>query len=184
MLGDGELREKLLAHCKALGLQVIESAPWEDASSLKIQNSNSNIVYFPGFRQIEELPRFYAHAGAFVHASTTEQWGLVVNEAMASSLPVIVANRVGCAQDLVEEGCNGFTFDPYDVDQLAQLMLKISVYDFPLAAFGRESSRIIAGWGLERFASGLEASARMAKENGPGKLGIFDRFLIQRLIRR
>jgi glycosyltransferase involved in cell wall biosynthesis len=47
-----------------------------------------------------------------VHASTTEQWGLVVNEAMAAGLPVLVSDRCGCAPDLVEVGVNGFTFDP------------------------------------------------------------------------
>ena len=52
-------------------------------------------VLLPGFRQYDELPAYYGLAGAFVHASTTEQWGLVVNEAMASGLPVLVSNRCG-----------------------------------------------------------------------------------------
>ncbi len=42
---------------------------------------------------------------------------------MASGLPVLVSNRCGCAPDLVQEGVNGFTFDPYNIEQLAQLML-------------------------------------------------------------
>ncbi len=41
-------------------------------------------VHLPGFKQYDELPVYYGLAGAFIHASTTEQWGLVVNEAMAS----------------------------------------------------------------------------------------------------
>ena len=102
------------------------------------------------------MPAYYGLASAFVHASTTEQWGLVVNEAMASGLPVLVSNRCGCAPDLVQEGVNGFTFDPYNVEQLAQLMLKISAFQtFSLSTFGAASRRIIADWGPERFASGL-----------------------------
>ena len=42
----------------------------------------------------------------------SEQWGLVVNEAMASGLPVLVSKRCGCAADLVREGVNGFVFRP------------------------------------------------------------------------
>ena len=85
----------------------------------------------PGFKQYDELPIYYGLAGAFIHASTTEQWGLVVNEAMAAGLPVIVSERCGCAPDLVENGRNGFTFDPYDVDALTHLMLKMALWEFP-----------------------------------------------------
>ena len=41
-------------------------------------------VHLPGFKPYDELPVYYALANAFVHASATEQWGLVVNEAIAS----------------------------------------------------------------------------------------------------
>lgn len=171
LLGDGELKPALLAHCAALGLPVIESAPWESSST-------SSIVYLPGFRQIDQLPRFYAHAGAFVHASTTEQWGLVVNEAMASGLPVIVSNRVGCATDLVQEEVNGFTFDSYDVVQLADLLAKVSEPNFSIHAFGQESIRMISEWGPGRFAQGLKSACKKAKESGPKTLHLLDRLLL------
>lgn len=58
-------------------------------------------VYFYGFRQIEENPVFYALAEAFVLPSLKEEWGLVVNEAMACSLPVIVSRTAGCAEALL-----------------------------------------------------------------------------------
>jgi glycosyltransferase involved in cell wall biosynthesis len=139
IVGDGPLKPELCGLISELGLQ--------------------DCVLLPGFKQYGELPVYYAFAGAFVHASTTEQWGLVVNEAMASGLPVLVSNRCGCATDLVREGRNGFTFDPSNVEELSQLMLRVSAVDFSLAAFGAASARIIADWGPERFASGLKAAA-------------------------
>jgi len=164
LLGDGPLRSDL---CRLI-------------SDLSLQDS----VLLPGFKQYPELPAYYGLAGAFIHASTTEQWGLVVNEAMASGLPVLVSNRCGCAADLVQEGGNGFTFDPYNVEQLAQLMLKISAFNFPLSAFGSESQRLIANWGPERFASGLKAAAGKAVEVGPKHASWFDRLLLQGLLLR
>src|SRR5262249_59830905 len=92
LLGEGEQRAKLEGLRDALGLR--------------------NDVSMPGFKQYDELPAYYGLASAFVHTSTTEQWGLVVNEAMAAGLPVLVSERCGCGPDLVREGVNGFTFDP------------------------------------------------------------------------
>ena len=63
LLGDGPLRETLNAQLSTLNLHAH--------------------VQLPGFKQYNELPVYYALAKAFVHASTTEQWGLVVNEAIA-----------------------------------------------------------------------------------------------------
>jgi glycosyltransferase involved in cell wall biosynthesis len=60
-------------------------------------------VFFYGFRQIEENAVFYALAEAFVLPSLKEEWGLVVNEAMAAGLPVIVSRTAGCAEDLLPE---------------------------------------------------------------------------------
>lgn len=141
-------------------------------------------VHLPGFKQYDELPVYFGLAGAFVHASTTEQWGLVVNEAMASGLPVLVANRCGCAADLVKENENGFTFDPLNEDRLAQLLLKISAEDFPLAGFGARSREIIAAWGPERFAAGLRAAVAVALKNPRPPAGWPDRRLLNLLASR
>ena len=84
----------------------------------------------------------------------------MTNEAMASGLPVLISNRCGCAPDLVQESVNGFTFDPYNVESLARLMLEVSRLETDrLALMGEASRRISADWGLERFASGLAAAA-------------------------
>src|SRR5436309_7185071 len=105
-----------------------ENAPWDLVllgdgplrKTLNSQLSTLNLhphVHLPGFKPYDELPVYYALASAFVHASTTEQWGLVVNEALASGLPVIVSSRCGCVPELVQD--NGFTFDPVDEHELA-----------------------------------------------------------------
>ena len=82
-------------------------------------------IYFAGHRTFRELPSFYALAECFVLPSTREPWGLVVNEAMASGLPVLVSSRCGCAEDLVESGNNGFVFDPSKEGALATLLTRM-----------------------------------------------------------
>jgi glycosyltransferase involved in cell wall biosynthesis len=164
LLGDGPLRE-----------------------SLNQQLSNLNLaqhVHLPGFKQYDELPAYFGLAGAFVHASATEQWGLVVNEAMASGLPVLVSRRCGCATDLVCEGGNGFTFEHDNVEAIANLMLKISAPGFPLADFGAESRRIISSWGPERFAGGLCEAVTVALKKPPVRTGRIDRLLLRLVAKR
>ena len=142
LLGDGELKASLIAQCQELGLQVAECAPWE--SDRITESPNHRItVHFPGFRQIDELPRFYAHAGCFVHPALEEPWGLVINEAMACGLPILSGNNVGAAEELVDEGVNGWTFDAENVDEIARLMGRISAFNFQLSAFGAASARIL-----------------------------------------
>jgi 1,2-diacylglycerol 3-alpha-glucosyltransferase len=161
LLGDGPLRDELFARCSTPGL-----------------NAHAHLV---GARPYAALPSYYGLASAFVHASTTEQWGLVVNEAMASGLPVLVSSRCGCAPTLVQEGVNGFTFDPRNVGQLAGLMVKVSRCDFPLSAFGEASRRIIADWGPERFASGLKAAVECALRVGAPRARLLDRLILKAL---
>ena len=163
LLGDGPLRSSILNLRSSLGLDAC--------------------VHLPiAFKQYDELPVYYGLASAFVHASITEQWGLVVNEAMASGLPVLVSNHCGCAADLVQEGVNGFTFDPYNVEQLAQFMFKLSTLNPQPSTLGAASRRIIANWGPGRFAAGLQAAVEKAVEAGPKRASLLQRMILQVLL--
>ena len=135
-------------------------------------------VHLIGAKGYAELPSYYAHAGAFIHASTTEQWGLVVNEAMASGLPVLVSNRCGCVADLVKEGENGWTFDPTNEEQIADLMLRISSSEEARAKMGAKSREIITEWGPDRFASGLTGAVQVALSAAKKKTTILDRMIL------
>jgi 1,2-diacylglycerol 3-alpha-glucosyltransferase len=134
-------------------------------------------VHLPGFEPYDELPVYYALANAFVHASTNEQWGLVVNEAIASGLPVIVSNRCGCAPELVNS--NGFTFDPTNEHELtARLLEMASLSDEKRKHHCDNSYRIAANFALERFGEGLERAARVAMGVPQKKFGVIDRALL------
>jgi 1,2-diacylglycerol 3-alpha-glucosyltransferase len=157
LLGDGPLRETLNAQLATLNLH--------------------SHVHLPGFKQYDELPIYYALANAFVHASTTEQWGLVVNEAIASGLPVIVSERCGCVPELVQG--NGFTFDPMDEHELASLLFKMATLsDHERKRLRDASYKIAANFVPERFGEGLECAARVALKLTPNRFGVIDRALL------
>jgi glycosyltransferase involved in cell wall biosynthesis len=141
-------------------------------------------VHLVGPKGYGELPSYYAHASAFIHASTTEQWGLVVNEAMAAGLPVLVSNRCGCAADLVKDGENGWTFDPKNEDEMADLMLKISGDEEQRREMGRKSREIIENWGPARFASGLSSAIEAALSAPKKKTGLIDRLILWAMTRK
>jgi glycosyltransferase involved in cell wall biosynthesis len=162
LLGDGPLRSSIFDLRSSLGLD--------------------DHVLLPGFKQYGELPAYYGLAKVFIHASTTEQWGLVVNEAMASGLPILVSNRCGCAMDLVQEGRNGFSFDPYNIEVLAQLMLQISAFDFPLSGFGTASQQIAEAWGVSAFAEGMSGAVAQALRNPVSNFSLVDNICISSLI--
>lgn len=121
-----------------------------------------DVVHLPGFLQQDELLPYFAHANCFIHASIQEQWGLVVNEAMAAGLPVLVSNRCGCFEDLVIEGLNGFGFDPENSQQLTDLMLKVSSKEIDLAKMGKAALEHIQKFSTDYFAQGLMQAVEYA----------------------
>lgn len=158
LLGDGPMRPELCLLISLLGLE--------------------GCVHMPGFKQYDALPSYYAGASAFIHASKTEQWGLVVNEAMASGLPVLVSNRCGCATDLVREGFNGWTFDPGDQKQLADLMCQLSGDEMSGVKMGEGSREIIAEWGPDRFVSGFLSAIKSVNRFSKRRYGLFQRLIL------
>lgn len=161
LLLEAYRRYRGLAGAGAWDLVLCGSGPLEEA--LAEQAREIGGVHFPGFQQIEALPIFYGLASVFILASSHfEQWGLVVNEAMASGLPVLVSRACGCAPELVREGLNGFTFDPADPEGLARLLLRMTSPAVDLKAMGAASARLIAPWTPETFARNLFQAIKSA----------------------
>lgn len=164
LLGDGPLKERLGSEISSLGLR--------------------DSVLLPGFKQYDELPAYYALAGAFILPSVCEMWGLVVNEALACGLPVLVSDRCGCAPDLVQEGRNGFTFDPYDVAALTLLMQRLAgLTPGTRSDMGVSGRRLIASWGPERFGRGMQAAVEKALQIGPRRASLWQRAVLKALAR-
>ena len=135
MVGDGQLRGDI---------------------ERQIRDSNIKGTILTGFLNQDELPLAYTAADMFVLPSAfNETWGLVVNEAMNFSLPVVVSDKVGCSMDLVKDGWNGFSFAHEDEMQLAHC-LRALVKDAALRKeFGKNSAQLVANYSVEACAQAV-----------------------------
>jgi glycosyltransferase involved in cell wall biosynthesis len=116
----------------------------------------SSYVTLVGFIQYQLLPHYFSRAFCLILPSHTDQWGLVVNEAMACKLPVLVSIRCGCAQDLVVEGKNGFLFDPKNPENITEALCKIDQFDSAQwNEMSNQSASLISEWNTNSFALGL-----------------------------
>ena len=133
-MGEGKERERLEQYTRERGL--------------------SN-VFFAGFANQTDLPRYYALSDIFVLPSRRDNWGLVVNEAMNFELPIITSDAVGSSYDLVKPGENGFVFPTGDVTTLSLLLDRL-IADEPLRKkMGKRSGEIIKRFNFEEAVSGV-----------------------------
>ncbi|WP_228024047.1 glycosyltransferase family 4 protein [Synechocystis salina] len=163
LLLDAYLKYYQKSQAQAWELVICGSGIQENIIRQFIQaHSLDSVVHLPGFISYQKIPHWYAGAKTFIHPALQEQWGLVVNEAMAAGLPVLVSNRCGCYPDLVQEGINGFGFDPENTAQLTSLMLRISSGQVDLIAMGQASLTHIQKYSPDHFAQGLQQAIECA----------------------
>lgn len=191
MVGSGEENAALHRLCRELRLPVYEkmNSGHSHAKEKICQVENSPAVHFYGFRQIEDNPVFYALADAFVLPSLWEEWGLVVNEAMACGLPVVVSETAGCAENLLLPGrlaapphwsedrraClaqlagrirqNGFVFNPRSAQSLANALTLLESAPDLRRRMGQASRVIIEKFSCDNFARNALAAVRAATGN-------------------
>lgn len=161
IVGDGELRKQLE--------ELVKSA--------KIVNR----VKFLGFLQYEQLPDQYRSASIFIHVSTSEQWGLVVNEAMAAGLPCIVSKQVNSAQELIEDGVNGMLVDAMSVTDISKAIIKLVGSGSLRSNLSVNASRSIQGYDLNLHGANAYKAAKIATSNN-GYKRHFDRYLLRLMI--
>jgi glycosyltransferase involved in cell wall biosynthesis len=101
-------------------------------------------IRFAGFVQREQLADYYALADTLVFPTHSDTWGLVVNEAMASGLPIIATEVAGCVADLVQHEWNGMVIPPFNVAELRAAMAQIASSDCRSQMAERSGQRIQA----------------------------------------
>ncbi len=136
------------------GLILLGDGPLKNEIDTFISCNNlQNKILLPGFIQQDEIVKYLIASDVFILPSLSEPWGLVVNEAMLARLPVIVSKRCGCVSELVKEGVNGFSFDPFDAHKLQLLMKGFINAKYDIKLMGKESLNIVKQHSPEKIAS-------------------------------
>ena len=138
VVGEGDLKEKYIKMAQELGIQ--------------------DHVQFLGNVPHAQLPDYYRNADLFVFPSVSraEAFGLVVLEAMASGLPVIVSNLPG-VRTLVEEGVNGFKVPVNDPQTLAQRIRELMEDKSLCSNMGQKSrEKVLESYAWDKAISRIE----------------------------
>ncbi|MCU1400879.1 MAG: hypothetical protein JWN62_3988 [Acidimicrobiales bacterium] len=158
VVGEGEELAALVERCRELGVPTVDRHHGDTAEC-----GPASVLFRP-YASYTETPELMGLADAFVLASDSEEWGLVVNEAMSSGTCVIVSDAVGCVPDLCLDDETALVFPSNDAAALTGALERITTDETTrrrIAAAGRQH---IEGWGLDRFAQGclgaVDAAAR------------------------
>jgi len=138
------------------GLVICGAGPQEKKLREMVSEDKIKGVSFAGPKNPDELTIYYGLSSCFILPSLVEQWGLVVNEAMACSLPVLASEVAGSSFELVEEGVNGYKFNPLNIKQLCGCMLRISQLEsVKLVDMGKASRSKIQPYSLNYFSENM-----------------------------
>ncbi|MCS4054638.1 glycosyltransferase family 4 protein [Salinibacter ruber] len=142
----------------------------------EMSESGRRRVEVLGFQAPEDLPELFQQADVFVLPSRHDGWGVVVNEALGSGLPIICSDAVGAAHDLVVPGENGVRIPAGEVEPLREAMARMVDRPDLRTQWGQNSRATAADWspeaGAERWINllgkVLAPSAAPSAVNSPG----------------
>ena len=109
----------------------------------------------------ERIAERYVIADVFALLSTHEPWGVVVNEAAAAGLPLVLSDRVGAAHDLLEDGRNGILVPAGDHTAAAQALQMLATDAGRRREMGLASRELVVGWG---YGPSIETLIRIVRQ--------------------
>lgn len=130
------------------GLIIVGNGNQEDALKKQIALKPQNIYKYDAVPW-DVVPKFFAKSDSLVLPSSSEPWGLVVNEAMICGLAVITSEAVGCTENLVKN--NGFVVKTNSLSDLESAMIQIIQSD-NLNIMKEQSLQIIEKFTVESVA--------------------------------
>lgn len=139
LIGGGEQEATLREHIRSAGLD--------------------SAVEITGFLDARDVARRLNGALALLLPSTEEQWGLVVNEALALGLPAIVSEAVGARDLLVRNLLNGFVVPVDSLEGWADAMAAIADDEQRWRDMAEHSHKLAPLGDVERFAAAVESLA-------------------------
>ena len=133
-----------------IGFYIVGDLPTEEFVNWK-RNSQLSNVHFIGFKNKQELAEYYAAADLFILLTRGDTWGLVINEAMMFSLPIISSDKCIAGLELVKNGENGFVVSLDDEDEIKNRIDYILENPEIATRFGESSYSKIQKYSIENM---------------------------------
>jgi glycosyltransferase involved in cell wall biosynthesis len=137
------------------GPQRTELEDWARRNGL-----DEHIVWL-GWLEYGQLGFYFQHADVLVFPTLADVWGMVVLEAMLFGKPILCSKFAGAA-DLVENGQNGFIFDPTDHKTLAEYLKRFIDNPKCVDEMGARSKKMIEPFTAQTAAHHLADIATIA----------------------
>jgi glycosyltransferase involved in cell wall biosynthesis len=152
------------AHDGTVVLSVGRAVPEKGFAALEAacREAGVRLELVTGGVSEDDLAQQYVDADVFALLSRHEPWGVVVNEAAASGLPLVLSERVGAARDLVREGENGFVVPVDDAAAATQALRKLATDSELRRRMGERSRDLVRAWGYEPSVEGFVEAVREA----------------------
>jgi glycosyltransferase involved in cell wall biosynthesis len=139
---------------RPLVLVLVGDGPERKALETLAQELSARAI-FVGAVEWERSVESYVAADVFALVSRHEPWGVVVNEAAACGLPLLLSDHVGAARDLLRDGENGLLVSAGDVAGTATALRRLAADGELRSRFGAASRRRVAGWGYDESVHGF-----------------------------
>lgn len=139
-----------------ISILIVGSGSEESSIQQLGKSLGLNISFVPFIKKQDDLFKAYGRADCLVLPSDDDPWGLVVNEAEAAHLPVIVSDACGCALDLVKSGMNGYTYENKSISELSERIVQVYNAVKNGNDMGTESFKIISKWKFSDSAQSFE----------------------------
>lgn len=137
---------------KDIGVYIIGGKATEEYLSFVKENGLSN-VHFVDFMIKPQLREYYFAADLFVLPTREDIWGLVINEAMSTGLPVITTDKCIAGLELVAEGENGYIVPIEDAETLAEKITAFFADEEQQQKMAQESLKRVSSYTFENMAS-------------------------------
>lgn len=119
---------------------------------------------FAGFARQDELPQMYGSARILLFPTQWDVWGVVVNEACASGLPVLVSPFAGSIGDLILDEENGFVL-PLDIQQWTDAGVRLLSDNELYESMSARSRELVQEYSFENAAAGIVNAVKMSVAN-------------------
>jgi glycosyltransferase involved in cell wall biosynthesis len=125
-------------------------------------------VVFTGPIDYSRIADYYAAADVLISPTLEDNWSLVVPEGMSTGLPVMCSIYNGCYPELVQEGRNGWRYDPLDECSALGALRRVRADRDRLAEMGRASEAIVSQHTPARAAEAILEACQIALQRRRG----------------